>query len=173
MCSDTEKRIRKANEKDMPRILEIYEEARRFMAENGNPGQWTDGYPKEELIREDMARGNLYLCEEGDGIAAVFVFFLDEEPSYRNISGGAWLNEEPYGTIHRIASAGKRKGAASFCVDWCYKQCRNLRIDTYKDNLPMQRFLKKKGFLFCGAVQVENTKGDRERLAFQKCENKR
>ena len=81
------------------------------------------------------------------------------------IQDGAWLNDKPYGTVHRITSQNKRKGAASFCIDWCFAKCPNLRMDTHRDNLPMQSFLKKKGFKPCGVIQVEDGS---ERIAFQK-----
>ena len=54
---------------DLPRIMEIYACARRFMAENGNPRQWgPTNWPPESLIRSDIESGNLYVCvrDEGD-----------------------------------------------------------------------------------------------------------
>lgn len=156
--------IRKAVQEDLDIILKMYEEARRFMAENGNPNQWINGYPGEEVVQRDLEKGQLYVCQE-DEICAVFVFFAEEEPNYRVIWDGAWLNDKPYGTVHRITSQNKRKGAASFCIDWCFAKCPNLRMDTHRDNLPMQSFLKKKGFKPCGVIHVEDGS---ERIAFQK-----
>lgn len=51
--------IRLATEEDIPRMQEIFRHARQFMADKGNPNQWTEGYPAEELIREDIAHGRL------------------------------------------------------------------------------------------------------------------
>ena len=54
---------------DLPRIMEIYACARRFMAENGNTRQWgPTNWPPESLIRSDIESGNLYVCvrDEGD-----------------------------------------------------------------------------------------------------------
>ena len=45
--------IRKAELKDLPKLNELYEAARRYMRENGNPDQWGIGYPNDELIIED------------------------------------------------------------------------------------------------------------------------
>ena len=42
--------IRMARLQDLPRILEIYAIARKFMAENGNPSQWKRDYLAEEAI---------------------------------------------------------------------------------------------------------------------------
>ena len=53
---------------DLPRIMEIYACARRFMAENGNPRQWgPTNWPPESLIRSDIEAGNLYVCVKDEG----------------------------------------------------------------------------------------------------------
>ena len=103
--------IRKAEERDVSRITEIYAHARAFMAENGNATQWSGGYPGEDVIRADIAAGTLHVCEREGKVAAVFAFILGEDPCYAVIDG-AWHAARPYGTIHRIASDGTAKGMA-------------------------------------------------------------
>ena len=49
--------IRTATSADRSEILEIYARARRFMQETGNPTQWGDSYPPEELVDEDISMG--------------------------------------------------------------------------------------------------------------------
>ena len=52
--NETRFRIRKAEGKDLPGIMEIYAGAREFMAEHGNPRQWGNtNWPPEALIRKD------------------------------------------------------------------------------------------------------------------------
>ena len=46
--------IIKANETHIPEILEIYEKARKFMKENGNPTQWEEGYPSREIVENSV-----------------------------------------------------------------------------------------------------------------------
>ncbi|HIX52047.1 MAG TPA: GNAT family N-acetyltransferase [Candidatus Lachnoclostridium stercoripullorum] len=159
--------IRKTEERDIEKVLSIYEQARKFMAEAGNPGQWTGGYPAEEDLRRDMERGGSYVCLENGEIAATFFFLVAEEPTYRVIREGKWLNEEPYGVVHRVASASRGRGLASYCLSWCLEQCHNVRIDTHRDNIPMQNMLGKLGFVRCGIVYMEDGS---ERIAFQRCD---
>ena len=45
-----------------------------------------------------------------------------------------------------MASTGIVKGAASYCLDWVYTQFPNIRMDTYKDNIPMQNCWKNVDF---------------------------
>ena len=63
------------------------------------------------------------------------IMSAEEDEDYKEING-KWLNEEPYGVVHRVASTGIVRGAASFCLDWAYAQTQNLRMDTYSDNIP-------------------------------------
>ena len=165
-------RIRKAELQDMEGILEIYAAARRYMAEKGNPGQWLDGYPKRELLEEDMKEGALYVCTgcgaDKEELLGVFAFFVGiEDPSYGYIEAGRWLNDEPYGVVHRIAvsESAHGRGVGRFCLDECGKLVKNLRIDTHRDNLPMQKVIEQCGFKYCGIIYVEDGS---PRLAFMK-----
>ena len=56
--------IRKTTLADIPEIMEIYTIARGFMCKTGNPTQWAGSYPKEELIRKDIASGDSYVAVE-------------------------------------------------------------------------------------------------------------
>lgn len=155
--------IRLANTGDLPEILAIYAHARSFMAEHGNPNQWNDGYPEEELLIGDIENERLFLVMEGGIAAGVFMFFLGDEPTYQIIREGSWPNALPYGTIHRIASSGKFRGVFAAALGFCLERTDTIRIDTHRDNLPMQSCLLKHGFRRCGIIDVRNG----ERIAYQ------
>lgn len=156
--------IEKATFSHLSQIMAIYERARAFMAENGNPDQWGTAYPPEEMIRQDILNGKCYVNLEGNTIRAVFYFAVEADPTYGYIEG-AWLNDAPYGVIHRIAVGENGKGAAAECFRFAYSKCPNLRIDTHEKNIPMQRCLMKHGFRRCGIIYLED--GD-PRIAYQK-----
>lgn len=160
--------IRHATTNDIEIILKIYDQARTFMRQQGNLKQWTNGYPGRELIERDIQNQNCYVCVEDHQIIGVFCYFDGPDPTYTNIYEGAWLNDEPYGVIHRIAIISHRKGIANACYDFALQRCQNLRIDTHEDNNPMQRSLAKNGFTRCGVIHLAN--GD-PRIAFQKTTN--
>ena len=156
--------IQKADISQLPRILEIYEKARAFMAESGNPDQWGTGYPPEEMIRQDIRDGKSYVNLKGEHIQAVFYFAVEADPTYGYIEG-EWLNDDPYGVIHRIAVDGSGRGVAAECFAFAAQHCENIRIDTHEKNIPMQRCLTKNGFTRCGTIYLED--GD-PRIAYQK-----
>lgn len=157
--------IRKCTPDDLDTLLQLYADARDFMAKNGNPSQWGSTYPSAALVQSDIDKGCSYVCIQNGQIAGTFYFKTGEDPSYREIFDGSWLNELPYGVIHRITSAAGTKGVASFIFQWCFQQCGNLKIDTHDDNLPMQKALRKNGFIHCGTIYLEDGS---KRIAFQR-----
>ena len=49
--------IRKTKTSDTDTLMELYRQARKFMAEHGNPNQWGDSYPGRRLIEQDILDG--------------------------------------------------------------------------------------------------------------------
>ena len=145
-------KIRKSTMQDLNAMLRIYETARRYMAEHGNPGQWTDGYPRPDVLTEDIRRGESYVMLEGECIVGTFAFIIGEDPTYQIIEDGTWHYSDPYGTIHRLASDGSVKGVAKACFDYCGQKIDHLRIDTHRNNLTMQAAIEKYGFRRCGII---------------------
>lgn len=155
--------IRPAKYEDLPRILEIYAIGRAYMRSTGNMQQWAGGYPQEEVLKDDIAKKQLFVCEENGILHGVFAFILGEDPTYGYIDG-SWPNQKPYGTIHRIASDGTVKGLVVKARDFGRDFIDEIRIDTHHDNHTMQHVVTKNGFKRCGIIYLEN--GD-PRIAYQ------
>ena len=158
-----EYRIEKATGADLPRILEIYAIAREFMAKTGNPTQWGNNYPPVAMLEADIPAGNLYVVED-DVIHGVFAWFTEPDPTYGYIEDGAWLDDSPYGTLHRVAADGTG-GVFAAVLAFALEQNRHVRIDTHADNRVMQHVLEKYGFTRTGIIYLED--GD-PRIAYQK-----
>ena len=149
----TEKKIRPATWADMEEILEIYAQARRFMAENGNPTQWGQHHPSREMLEEDIILNRLYVVEDAERLCGVFMFVVDNDPTYTYIEG-SWRSHSPYGVIHRIAGVGG--GVFAAALEYCSGIIGHLRIDTHADNKPMQHVVEKAGFSKRGIIYVED-----------------
>ena len=145
--------VRKAEQTDLPRILEIYASARHFMAQTGNPNQWGTTHPPRQQLEQDIRQGDLLVVEDDQGIHGVFFFSLGEDPTYGQIDDGQWHAQRPYGTIHRIASDGSGRILGTAVA---YGKARSdyLRIDTHEDNHVMQHALGKQGFRRCGTIHI-------------------
>lgn len=157
--------IRKTTEKDIQLVMQIFDKAREIMRKSGNFKQWPVGYPSEKAVIADIEKNNSYVVEKDNNIVATFAFIIGQDPTYSYIEGGQWLNDEPYGTIHRIASNGECKGIMRLVLDYCSKFVSNIRIDTHEDNSIMRHLLAKNGFKHCGTIYLLD---GNPRLAFQK-----
>ena len=162
--------IRKTEYKDLSTVMKIYEQARGFMADHGNPRQWgPTKWPPEKLIMQDIEERNSYVClNEKDEVIGTFYFVQgkDIEPTYQTITKGSWKDDSSYGVVHRIASDHSEKGIGTFCLNWAFEKCGHMRIDTHGDNIVMQNLLEKLGFERRGIIYVEED--DDPRIAFEK-----
>lgn len=161
--------IRKSEIKDIPEMLSVFQFAVRTMRNNGNLEQWIN-YPPDGLLERDIRAEKSYVLEANGKIAGTFFFALEEDPTYLVIDDGAWLNDAPYGVIHRIASNGTERGVLKAAIDYCAQFSVNLRIDTHRDNTIMQYLLEKYGFQKCGIIYVQDAVSDHSpRLAYHRC----
>lgn len=148
--------IRLSTNKDIPKLLEIYSISKKYMWENGNLTQWNNSYPSLTLIEEGIKKQEQFSIEINNEIYGTFAFIIGDDPTYLKIENGQWLNDHPYGTIHRIASNGKTSGVFENTFQFCKNQIDNIRIDTHQDNKKMQYLIKKNGFKECGIIRLEN-----------------
>lgn len=162
--------IRLATYDDLPVIGDIFEAARERMHSGGNPKQWVNGYPAREDTMRDIDRGNCYVITDESGVRAVFTYIEGIEPTYGYIDG-AWPNDAPYGTIHRIASDGRYHGTLREAVAFALTKRKELRIDTHPDNAPMLAAIKGCGFSYCGVIYLDEARTN-ERVAFRLGEEK-
>ena len=156
--------IRLATENDLETILAMYAHARQFMRKTGNPNQWGDIHPLQELVEKDIQLGQSYICEDAEVPVGVFAFIVGEDPTYNVIENGQWLSDAPYGTIHRLASNGRAKGVAKACFEYCRERIPHLRVDTHEDNKVMQKVVTDFGFQYCGIIYVRDRS---PRLAYE------
>lgn len=163
--------FRKTELKDLKRVMEIFAEARKRIAELGI-NQWQDGYPHEEIIREDILKSRSYVGEIDSRIVATVMLMTENEPTYDVIYGGKWAVDGEYLTIHRIALDGSLcgTGAAKKVMDFAEEKAKkhgmkSIRVDTHEGNIPMRKNLEKNGYRYCGIIHLEN---GAERVAYQK-----
>jgi hypothetical protein len=160
------------------------------MRADGNTEQWSaPGFPPPALILHDIERGGGFVIEisprdpsglgrkdeesvipsgAGGGveksIVAYFALLPSPEPTY-NVIDGAWLTDEPYGVIHRMASYPDTHGVFAAIMDFAAARYAHLRIDTHHDNRIMRYLIEKHGFTYCGIIWLPD---GTERLAYER-----
>jgi hypothetical protein len=147
--------IRLAEKKDLNIIQDIFNKAKIFMRNDGNMHQWNGNYPSDEILLNDISNNNLYVCYSDDLIYGVFYFYIGVDETYNYIEG-SWPNNEEYGTIHRIASNGLRRGVFEEVLSFAKIKISNIRIDTHEDNKFMREKLNKNNFKYCGIIYIND-----------------
>lgn len=160
--------VRPATMADLPRAMEIYRVAQQFMVKAGNPYQWEPGFPPEEQITRDIAGQHLMVwTDESDVSQGAFAFLAGSKPDYAKICEGVWHDDGRYDVVHRFATAEQGRGLGSAMMRWALERAQSedvaIRVDTHRDNMPMQRLIKSCGFVYCGIIHLAHS-GD-ERLA--------
>ncbi|MGE4484268.1 MAG: N-acetyltransferase family protein [Oscillospiraceae bacterium] len=167
--------FRKATPSDVAEIMDIIAAAQNFMRSSGLP-QWQDGYPAREIIEEDVEVGESYVLTDGGVILGTAVVSFRPDPSYRNLTEGAWLDDGPYAAVHRVAVRAERRKKGSGTAIFGYAEglaraegISSIRGDTHHLNLLMQGLLAKCGFVRCGCIiLVDPAQKDNNRVVYQK-----
>ena len=164
-------KFRKTTKKDIESIMKIIEEAKGYFKEN-KINQWQDGYPNANVIEEDIKNGCSYVLLKDNSVIGTSVIDFSTEETYNKIYQGGWLTNKEYAVIHRIAidNSYKGLGIASEIIKNAEKLCikkgiGSIKVDTHRDNISMQKLLKKNGFAYCGIIYLEDKS---VRVAFEK-----
>lgn len=162
--------IRKTAIEDIDAQMRIYEYARKFMADHGNPNQWgPTNWPKRYVIEDDIKSGNSYVILNDDNkvIGTFYYIYGDNiDKTYLNIENGKWEDDSAYGVVHRLAGDGSIKGIGEFALNWAFEKSDHLRVDTHEDNTVMQNLLEKNGFERRGIIHV--IEDNYPRIAYEK-----
>ena len=151
--------IRKAKEEDLPILAEIYEDAKVFMHENGNPTQWAGGYPNLYTLTMDLKKDVLYTVEsdtQPGRISGAFSLLPSPDPTYAVIEDGSWLSDTPYAAVHAVVSDRKEKGMVKIIMAFVRERYDHIRVDTHENNIPMQKALLKDGFSKRGIIYTHD-----------------
>lgn len=169
--------IRLANNLDLKSILEIIEDARK-LSRKLKSKQWLgdDGYPDETTFKQDIKHQALYVATLNNFVVGVIYISSSLEPTYAKIKG-KWLTlNNNYGVVHRLAvrQAYYGQGVSIALMEHAEKilrsqKIKSIRIDTAKENQPMQRLIKKLNYQYCGLINLNKYQGEEDiRLAYEK-----
>lgn len=147
--------FRNVVEDDIPQVLSIFSQAHSYQQSIGNI-QWCEGYPSQEDVYKDMQRGGARVLEK-DGSIVGYVALVLNDTDYDDIP--LFPDKHPFCVVHRLAIADRFRGQR-----WSYVffeeiekemqvlNIHELRIDTGKDNIPIQRMATHLGFEYVGTT---------------------
>ena len=160
-------KLRLGTKADLPQLEQIIAAAVEQLHDAGID-QWQKGYPNVSLIEQDIEKHQNYVLDDNGQILGMFMFQRDDDVSYGTIDG-AWLNSEPYASMHRVCVAGNQKGrgVAGIMFRAGIDMAKslgfsNMRIDTHPENHRMRHALEKAGYVCCGEIHLADgpEKGD-------------
>lgn len=141
--------IRPAEERDIPRMLELFTAAKAYMRRQGNMVQWMGDYPGEAAIRGDMNKGWSMVVEHCGEVVGTFCMMTDPEPTYHTLP-----TTEPYQTLHRVASDGSVAGIVDAAVRYALACDGAVRIDTHPDNQAMLKCIRRLKMKRIGEIEL-------------------
>jgi len=142
--------VRKAVPGDLDAVSALFRSAIAVMDESGIP-QWDEVYPAESDFKNDIEKGQMFLCEYGSRVAAVFVLNRQRDGEYQN---GAWrFDEDGSAELHRLCvdPAFQNRGVGAQTVRLAEALLRersteSVRLDAFSKNPYALRLYEKLGY---------------------------
>ena len=125
--------IRLAVPEDFTSIMSIYAYARSFMQETGNPNQWGNHFPPEELIHNRIRDKQLFVLEENGTLHGAFAFIIGEDPTYLQIDDGSLMRRMARFTrLPQTEQSTDFSPRSSITAGHRSRTCASIRIRTIK-----------------------------------------
>ena len=152
----------KATESDLEELLALYQRAAYRMEAEGLH-QWHWGvYPTEELIREDVRKGLMYI-QRMENVLEGAVSLVDPDDLEEEYNAVEWTGGLTPGYFHRLVVDPQIQGAgvAGGILDDLLQMIRRagcdcVRCDTAMNNRRAMRLYEKMGFRSCGYIDWGN-----------------
>lgn len=153
--------IRKATEKDISAVAGIYDEILSIEETTGGTRTgWIRGiYPTEQTAADALARGTLFVCEDGGEIVAAAKIDQTQVREYADCEWQYAAADDEVMVLHTLvvkpqsSKRGYGKAFIDFYESYALENgCRYLRMDTNKTNLVAREMYKRLGYREAGIV---------------------
>jgi GNAT superfamily N-acetyltransferase len=138
--------VRPAAAGDVDLVLDLLDEAARWMATIGRPN-WPAPFPRERVVR-DVGTGRLYLAAREATLVGTITFQW-EDARFWGDNG----TDGRAGYVHRLAvrRAHAGIGLGTQLLGWADQRVRaagrtGLRLDVVSHNTPLRRYYERNGF---------------------------
>ena len=143
--------FRRAKSEEFERIRDFYWALIDVMeGKEGDPG-WRRGiYPSDDELRGALSKGQLYLLEDGDTVAASVIVNHDRNEGYAGLPWRVDAQGDEVVVLHALGvdPAIQGRGVAGRVVDKC------VRLDVLSGNRSAERIYRRAGFEFIAAKNM-------------------
>lgn len=141
---------------DLPEICGLVQAATDNMIQQ-NIFQWDELYPKEEILREDICKKQLYIGVIDEQIAVIYVLNQEYDAEYKN---GKWkYGDKEFCVIHRLCVNPffQNKGVGRSTLQHIEKEVlmkgvHAIRLDAFTENPYALRLYRSLGYSEVGYV---------------------
>ena len=164
--------MRKAEIKDLKKIVNIIESAKKSLKDEGID-QWQIDSMNEDFLERQIATGKSFVYEEYGQVLAYAFLSKEKEEAYKPWEDD-FAGKNPL-TIHTFAvdkDMTKRGVALKFFIDIIIYAEKNsfdaLRIDTHEDNFKMRGLINKLGFKRLGQIFIDEEGTKKPRICYER-----
>lgn len=148
--------IRKANKREVVRLMDIVNAASASMSVQGIE-QWDEVYPNANVLKRDIAEGNLYVLEENKIVQGMVVLNDFQDKEYADICW-KYTNGKQL-VVHRLCvhpnfqGKGVAKSLMAFAEDYARKnEYASIRLDSFTQNPTSEGLYTKLSYRKSGTV---------------------
>ncbi len=148
--------LRLAQTKDVQTVAAIFRRAVADMCDRFI-FQWDDIYPSEEMLRQDIDNGDMYLLCDSAKIVGVIVI---NEDQYEEYSQGCWKCNVPAVVVHRfcIDPPCQHQGYGKHAMQLAHimlkeRGYQSVRLDVFSQNPHALNLYESLGYIQVGRVE--------------------
>ena len=158
----SKEQIQLADSSDLSRLVELFQSAKKHLDQQ-EIFQWTDFYPSQQIIEEDLKNKTLYVLKRDQELIGAVTLNEDQDEKYKSID---WkFNDQKVLVIHRLMvhpifqNRGYAKQIMNFSENFAKKHhYSSIRLDTYTQNKISFEFYKKRNYVLRGTVFFKGRK---------------
>lgn len=155
--------IRKAENKDLHKIIKLYIDTTDFLEKNINYPNWRKyQYPNEETAQNAIKENSLYIYEVNQEIFGSVILNQHQPKPYKEANWLSDFEDNKILTIHTLLvhPLHTKKGIGKEFILYAEKLGKeknfmSIRLDTYSDNTPAQNLYENNGYVFCGKINLK------------------
>lgn len=147
---------RQANKKDLPNILDMYNQAVKAMLKSGID-QWHDLYPGKSILEKDISNKHMTIGVKNNELVCAYVLNDECEEEYKN---GDWkYPDSKFCVVHRLCvnPLFQNQGLGNKIMSRIEKQSKEsgyqtIRLDSFTKNPYSAKLYSKLGYEIVGFV---------------------
>jgi len=152
----------KARIDDLNAVMNLYNDIIDQTENMDVYARWKKGlHPAEKMIRDYIEMNAMYILKENDVLIGAMAVTLGNDTEYQSITWKVSAKDNEAAVLHILGvhPSYQKKGIGNRLIDEAVRIAKGnkkkaLRLNALKSNIPAQKFYIKKGFVYCGTLNL-------------------